>query len=115
MDWQEILYLREQGISFGSHTASHAALRSLSPFAIVTEAVRSRTAIEQQLGKPIQSIAYPWGQVTKSIGHLCGGVGYTIGLTCEERLSTLRDNPLYLPRLEVRGNERLVDFVAKLI
>jgi peptidoglycan/xylan/chitin deacetylase (PgdA/CDA1 family) len=114
MSREEICFLQGKGVVFGSHSATHSALGSLSPEQVVEEAVRSRTTIQGLLGTPVQSIAYPYGSTSGAVANLCGGVGYIAGLSCQSGLSTLYDNPLHLPRIEIMGSDRLKDFVAKL-
>ncbi len=114
MDLNEIRFLHNRGIAFGSHTATHAAMASLSPQRVVEEAARSRATLQELLGVPIQSIAYPYGSTNGAVLNLCGGVGYVAGLSCIHGLSSLVDAPLHLPRIEVPGSDQLKDFVAKL-
>jgi peptidoglycan/xylan/chitin deacetylase (PgdA/CDA1 family) len=114
LNWDEILQLQSEGIEFGSHTASHAPLTSLSPTDIVREGMRSRTILEQKLGRSVQAIAYPYGDQDQVVRHLMGACGYLYGLTCRSGLSSQANDLLDLPRLEVRHTDTLADFVAKL-
>lgn len=113
LDWAAIRQLRAAGVQFGSHTASHPRLTSLAPAGVVDELLKARLRIEQELGEPIRSIAYPFGDQDGVIQHLAGAAGYRFGFTCEMRKSRLRDRPLALPRIEVRGDESFADFVLK--
>lgn len=115
MNEEEIAFLQQNGIGFGSHTATHRALGSLSPTQVVEEVVRARTILHGKLDVPVRSIAYPYGSTNGVVSHICGGVGYQIGLTVQPGLSRLQDDPLLLPRIEVVGNEELKNFVAKLV
>jgi peptidoglycan/xylan/chitin deacetylase (PgdA/CDA1 family) len=110
LSWGHIRQLRNEGVEFGSHSVTHPALTSLSPTAIAAEALRSRVAIETQLGSAVSAFAYPYGEVDRVVESLAGACGYTFGLTCEERPSELVDRPTALPRLEVRGDMTLRDF-----
>jgi len=114
LSWDEILYLQSQGIEFGSHTANHAPLSSLSPTEIVQEGARSRSILEQRLGRPIRSIAYPYGDYDAIVQHLMGACGYLYGLTCRPGMSNYSDQLLDLPRIEVCNTDSLEDFVALL-
>ncbi len=104
LDWKDIRALRDEGVEFGSHSATHAALTSLSPTEIAREALRSRIALEEQLESPVAAFAYPYGEVDRVVEALVGACGYVYGLTCEERPAELCDRLLALPRLEVRGD-----------
>ena len=58
--WDEIRELNLAGIEFGSHTINHPRLVQLMWPAIETELRDSRTTIEQALGAPIRTFAYPY-------------------------------------------------------
>lgn len=60
LTWQDVRELHGQGVSFGSHTASHADLRSLGPEQIEYELGYSKELIEQKLGTPVRSFSYPF-------------------------------------------------------
>ncbi|MBD2109856.1 trifunctional glycosyltransferase/class I SAM-dependent methyltransferase/polysaccharide deacetylase [Nodosilinea sp. FACHB-13] len=114
MTWAQIRQLQAQGIEFGSHSASHRPLTSLTVEEIVKEGLRSRTILTQELGTPVQTIAYPYGDVDPVVQHLIGACGYTIGLSCRPGQSSFQDSLLSLPRIEVEGSNNLQEFVKKL-
>ncbi|MBW4523134.1 MAG: polysaccharide deacetylase family protein [Scytolyngbya sp. HA4215-MV1] len=114
MNWHTIRQLQTEGIEFGSHTATHPLLTALSPVEIVKEATRSRAILERELGVPIRTIAYPYGDHNAVVQHLIGACGYTVGLSCRSGRSGFRDALLSLPRIEIEGSDSLKAFVAKL-
>lgn len=114
MDWSQIRQLQAQGIEFGSHTVTHRPLTALSAAEVVREGGRSRTLITQELGIPVQTIAYPYGDVDPVVQHLIGACGYTLGVSCRSGRSCFRDSPLLLPRIEITGSDGLDAFIRKL-
>jgi peptidoglycan/xylan/chitin deacetylase (PgdA/CDA1 family) len=114
MDWNEIKELHDQGIEFGSHSANHKALTSLTPDEIVKEGIISRSTLKQQLDARVDIIAYPYGDTDPVVAHLMGACGYTIGLSCRTGFSTFLDNSMDLPRIEIKGSDNLKTFVSKL-
>ncbi len=115
MNWDQIRDLHEDGVEFGSHTATHAMLTGLTIEEMAREALRSRTALEEQIGQTIMSIAYPFGAYDRIVETVCGACGYVFGVTCEARLCDVGDRLLALPRLEVTGDlpfESFVDLIA---
>jgi peptidoglycan/xylan/chitin deacetylase (PgdA/CDA1 family) len=114
MDWDALGELVAAGVTVASHAASHRPLTAVSHDEVVLEAVRSRAALEDRLGRPVTAIAYPHGDHDAVVRHLVGAAGLRIGVTCEPRLSNLRDDPLALPRIEIEGTDRLEDLVRKL-
>lgn len=60
LTWQDVRELHKEGVSFGSHTVSHADLRSLGPEQIDYELGYSKEVIEQKLGAAVRSFSYPF-------------------------------------------------------
>lgn len=60
-DWDDLLDLQSQGVAIQSHGASHRAFSGLSPPERADELHRSREALEDKLGQPVDVIAYPYG------------------------------------------------------
>ncbi len=114
MNISEIQQLISQGVEFGSHTCSHQPLTAISNEEIVTEATRSRRLLQEKLGIPIKSIAYPYGAVDDIVKHFFGACGYTYGVTCDYSFSHFNNDLLMLPRIEIEGTNNLLSFKYKL-
>jgi peptidoglycan/xylan/chitin deacetylase (PgdA/CDA1 family) len=62
MNWDEARAMQAGGMSFGSHGHTHAILSKL-PYARQLEELRtSRRIMEQELGRAVETLAYPDGQ-----------------------------------------------------
>jgi glycosyltransferase involved in cell wall biosynthesis/peptidoglycan/xylan/chitin deacetylase (PgdA/CDA1 family)/ubiquinone/menaquinone biosynthesis C-methylase UbiE len=114
MHWPEIQRLYQEGCRFGSHTRRHPWLTSLTTAELVEEALESRVALERGLGGPVNTIAYPYGDVDPAVSHYMGGCGYVFGLTCRTDSCSLRNPSLMLPRIEITGQDRMKDFLRKI-
>jgi peptidoglycan/xylan/chitin deacetylase (PgdA/CDA1 family)/2-polyprenyl-3-methyl-5-hydroxy-6-metoxy-1,4-benzoquinol methylase len=114
LDWDSIERLREQGVAFGSHTASHPFLTALRPADVIRELVTSRTALTRAFQTPVDVVAYPYGAEDSIVHHLAGAAGFTFGLTSRPGRSGLWDPLLALPRIEVRGDRTFAEFVTGL-
>lgn len=104
MDWATIERLHYEGVSFGSHLASHTPAPNLSSDTLLTEAVRSRWLLEARLGTPIRSIAAPYGAIDMRLHHIARLAGYQIGFSCNRGLTDIRYLRFNLPRIEVAGD-----------
>jgi len=62
LNWQQIRELAEHGVTFGSHTVTHAELPRLSPAAIEHEINASNADIEAHVGVPVRFFCYPYGR-----------------------------------------------------
>lgn len=114
LDWDTIVGLAEQGVVFGSHSATHRRLTALSPTAVAEECLRSRATLEERLGRTVSTIAYPWGDVDAVVEHLAGASGYVQGFSCQPGPARFSAPPLALPRIEVTGDDSLESFIRKL-
>jgi peptidoglycan/xylan/chitin deacetylase (PgdA/CDA1 family) len=114
MDWQALADLPSDVVRIGSHTVGHAPLTAISPQEVVRELVESRVTLEDRLGRRVTTIAYPFGLNDGAVQRLAGAVGYEVGYTTMPWWAHPTRNLLDLPRLEVRGGERL-DTFARLV
>jgi peptidoglycan/xylan/chitin deacetylase (PgdA/CDA1 family) len=62
LSWAEIREMHQSGIEFGAHTLTHRDLTRLSAEEVATEMSRSKDRIENSLGTPVTSFAYPFGR-----------------------------------------------------
>ncbi|MBB2794981.1 UNVERIFIED_ORG: peptidoglycan/xylan/chitin deacetylase (PgdA/CDA1 family)/GT2 family glycosyltransferase/2-polyprenyl-3-methyl-5-hydroxy-6-metoxy-1,4-benzoquinol methylase [Rhizobium pisi] len=112
MGWPDMQDLQQKGISFGSHLASHTPASAMENDALLAEALRSRHALESELGSPVVSIALPYGATDFRVPGILSLAGYTIGFTTRAATAAFSDNVFGLPRLEVRGDRPLEAFPA---
>jgi peptidoglycan/xylan/chitin deacetylase (PgdA/CDA1 family) len=101
MGWPEIRQLRDEGIEFGSMSATYQLLTGLSATEIVREGAKSRAILERGLGKSVKCFAYPYGTVDKIVEHLVGAIGYNFGVSYGSEFSSFDDSLLSLPRIQV--------------
>jgi peptidoglycan/xylan/chitin deacetylase (PgdA/CDA1 family) len=111
MSWDDLSDLAEAGWEIGSHTLSHARLIELDEAELERELRGSREAIEDALGLPCRSIAYPYGEVNAPVRAAAVRSGYTAGCTTDGTLSV--DDPLVFPRVGIDGRDTLLTFRAK--
>lgn len=115
LGWEEIRRLQEEGVDFGSHSATHHPMTGLSHEDVVSEAARSRAILRRGLGRPVIAFAYPHGDTDRAVQHFVGASGYSVGLSTRSASSGFADPLLALPRIEVSGFDSLPDFIAKLV
>jgi peptidoglycan/xylan/chitin deacetylase (PgdA/CDA1 family) len=86
------------GLTIGSHTASHPWLPHLSDAQIDDELRRSRDVLEDLLSTRIDSLAYPKGGWCTRVWHSAVRAGYTLGVTTDRGRNTRRRERLLLRR-----------------
>lgn len=120
LNLSELRELHSRGISFGSHTVSHPDLRLFKQDEVENELSGSKKTLEDALGTPVKSFAYPFafpeadrGFVTR-LADLLDKCGYENGVTTILGTAHPGANPWFLPRLPVNSRDDLRFFRAKL-
>jgi peptidoglycan/xylan/chitin deacetylase (PgdA/CDA1 family) len=104
--------LAGEGASFGSHMATHRAIDGLSSSDLAAELLRSRLFIERWTGRPTTAFAAPFSVTDRRLGRLARECGYRVGFGGKHGPAGLDCDPIDLPRIEIRGDRSLDDFVA---
>jgi peptidoglycan/xylan/chitin deacetylase (PgdA/CDA1 family)/GT2 family glycosyltransferase len=102
------------GIEFGAHTRRHVSLPHVDDSTVSDEVAGSREDLESTLGGPIKTFAYPYGRFDDRAVAVTGEAGFEMALTVENRLASIAENPMLIPRIEIRGTDSLLSFLRKL-
>jgi peptidoglycan/xylan/chitin deacetylase (PgdA/CDA1 family) len=94
----ELLGAAAEGLDLGSHTVSHPWLPELPAAELEREMVDSRAALEELLGRPVRSLAYPTGGWTPRVRAAAEAAGYEVAITVDRGLNTPRTPLLSLRR-----------------
>jgi peptidoglycan/xylan/chitin deacetylase (PgdA/CDA1 family) len=70
MDWSELREMVCAGVRPGCHTRSHPDLRSLASSEISEEVIGAKLRIEDVLGGPVDTFAYPYGAFDQRVRAL---------------------------------------------
>src|SRR5262249_48214856 len=103
-------------VEFGCHTVSHPVLSGLSEESAARELTQSRRAIEAALARPVELLAYPYGD-SASVGpreqRLAQSAGYAAAVTTRKGTLSLHalDERYALPRLPLNGNFQRLEFI----
>jgi peptidoglycan/xylan/chitin deacetylase (PgdA/CDA1 family)/SAM-dependent methyltransferase len=114
MDAATIARLAAEGALFGSHMATHTPLDGLTAENLAKELAGSRAMLAQWLGQPPISFAAPFSIEDSRLGWMAMQCGYRIGYSGEGGAARLDMNPFQLPRIEVRGDRPLEEFIARM-
>jgi peptidoglycan/xylan/chitin deacetylase (PgdA/CDA1 family) len=112
MNADQIKEMANAGWEVGSHSISHSDLTSLEPYRQRYEVVESRTLLEEALGVPVLTIAYPFGVSDSSVidyAHFAGYIGgMSLGFTYDQGVSNLYT----LQRRDIKGTYDVKQFAA---
>ncbi len=107
--------LRAAGIELGGHTRSHPSLLDEGIDDLSGELEGCRLDLERALGRPVTCLAYPYGDFDAAVAAATGAAGFASACTVAGRRARLGDDPLLIPRIEVRGTESAFSFLRKLV
>lgn len=112
MDWDGVRRLRDLGWTIGSHTQTHADLRTLQGNALREEVRGSKEAIEKELGQPVRHFAYPKGLYTGEAVEACREAGYISAVTTDVGYVKPGIDSMRIPRICVDGSHTPEQFPA---
>lgn len=98
--------LRELGtgglVEIGAHSVTHPALADLAAPRQRHEIQESRRFLEDTLGAPVRSIAYPHGSYSHTTDALVREAGFEAACTSRQGVVRRGADPFQLPRIQVR-------------
>lgn len=107
---KEILDLRKNGWTIGSHSATHADFYELTKERIIDEVVLSKKTLEDMLHIPIKYFAYPRGRYTNKILSAIKRADFSLGLTMDDDYITDKTNPFLIPRIGIDKTHIIHEF-----
>jgi len=115
LSWSQIREMSDNGIEFGSHTCSHPSLDLQKAETIRRELEDSKKALEDGLGRRVDSIAYPYGNFNRMVKQIAAESGYREAFAVIRAESDLFDSRRYqLRRAFVHGDETMLAFRLRL-
>ena len=114
LSWGEIIEMRKEGFSFGSHTQTHPNLLELPQDKVLSEIRDSKRILEERLGKPIRFFAYPYGKFNSQIKDMVKEVGYLGAFSTLPGKNGIDDDPFLLRRILIRGYDTKFHFILNL-
>jgi peptidoglycan/xylan/chitin deacetylase (PgdA/CDA1 family) len=120
LTWNEVAELHQAGIEFGSHTVHHPKLVDLEWPEIENELRESKREIEEHIGAPACTFAYPYAfpqaeeRFAKRFRELLGSSGYQSCVTTAIGRARVPVDFLRLPRLPVNDADDPALLEAKL-
>lgn len=99
LGWSEVRAMSAAGIDFGCHTRTHPDLRRVPQSAAEEELTIAKQTIEDAVGRPVETFAYPYGAYNDATRHLAQA---HFSLACSARLgfAGTGSDPYALERLD---------------
>lgn len=115
LTWVQIKEMSASGlITFGSHSVHHLNLSTLQQSSLDFEITESKKVLQDQLGVPINFMAYPYGSTNERVIETTRKAGY-FGATGTWGGKIQAEGTIYnMPRFKVGGGMTLSTFISLL-
>jgi peptidoglycan/xylan/chitin deacetylase (PgdA/CDA1 family) len=112
LTWAELGDLAGAGFEIGSHGRQHLAADVHPPGRVRRDAAASRTELEQRLGRPVRSFAYPFGYHAAGARRAVREAGFAQACVVGDLPARTGDDRWALPRLQVNGGTTPEELLA---
>ncbi len=110
LSWGHLAQLSSAGVEIGAHSHSHAQLDQISEPRLRVELASSRRLLEDRLGHPVRSLAYPYGYSNKRVRAVARQLGYLQAAVVANAVAAPACDPFSVPRLTIRRSTSLAAF-----
>lgn len=120
LTWDQVAYLSDRGICFGSHTVTHPELINLCIDDLEREVRKSKTAIEDKLNKAVDTFSYPFRfpeantTFINILSCLLQRHGYHCGVTTRIGTTSAKDDKYFMKRIPINSSDDILLLRAKL-
>jgi hypothetical protein len=90
-------------VELGAHSVTHPHLDELDVAEIEREVFDSKRQLEQLLGRPVETFAYPYGSYDRRVRDAVAAAGFQSAAAVKNALSHREDDPLAIARWTVRS------------
>ncbi|MGA8217850.1 MAG: polysaccharide deacetylase family protein [Solirubrobacterales bacterium] len=97
---EELAALAAEGFEIGSHGMEHLPLKDNSDEVLRRELLGSKEALGEVVGRPVRSLAYPYGVVPGHAARKLVESSYSAACTARISSAGADDDPLALPRVD---------------
>jgi peptidoglycan/xylan/chitin deacetylase (PgdA/CDA1 family) len=101
LSWEDILFMRDRGFSFGSHSCSHPFLPDLSEAELLTELSESQARIAETTGDKVDFFCYPYSASSDRIKRVLLLSNYLAAFEGGQVPCERFDEPFAIPRVLV--------------
>jgi peptidoglycan/xylan/chitin deacetylase (PgdA/CDA1 family) len=98
MTRSQLLEMAAAGITIGAHTRTHCDLRACGTGELESEVQGSKEDLEDLIGEPVTSFAYPAGLLDRRVVHAVQSAGFTSAVTSDSGWWRPASAALRIPR-----------------
>jgi peptidoglycan/xylan/chitin deacetylase (PgdA/CDA1 family) len=101
LSWSQLPELLDQDVELGAHSHSHPHMDTVPTRGVLDELRRPRELMEDALGRPVTTFAYPHGYHGPRVRRLTERAGYSSAAAVRNSLTAAGDHPFSVSRLTV--------------
>ena len=101
LSWSQLPELLECGVELGAHSHSHPHMDTLRAPALRDELVRCKEQLEDALGRPVDTFAYPHGYNGPRVRRATRASGYRAAAAVRNALHPPGEHPFGISRITV--------------
>jgi peptidoglycan/xylan/chitin deacetylase (PgdA/CDA1 family) len=102
LSWAQLAEMSAAGVEIAAHSHSHTQLDQISIPTLRAELADSKHLLEDRLGRPICSLAYPYGYSSKRVRAVARELGYLGAAAVANTSAKANCDPFAVPRLTIR-------------
>jgi peptidoglycan/xylan/chitin deacetylase (PgdA/CDA1 family) len=111
VSWRQLRELKENGFSVQSHTHRHLLLNTASQHSIREELYISKKSLEDKIGSPVTSLAFPGGGYNRKVSDTAWEEGYQYLFTSEPGMNiVMNDTRGIFRRIRVSNRTNIEKF-----
>jgi peptidoglycan/xylan/chitin deacetylase (PgdA/CDA1 family) len=106
LSWSQVREVAAAGVEIGAHSHSHPELDQISGAQLRTELTTPKELLEERLGQPVPSVAYPFGYSNARVRQAVRAAGYQHASAVANAMAKAGADEFAVPRLTVRASIR---------
>jgi len=112
LTWSQVKEAAAHGVELAGHSHSHPQLDQIDDAALREELTRNKALLEDRIGRPVTTMAYPYGYSTTRVRRAVAAAGYEAACAVDNALVGGRHDRFAMPRLTVGRGTTMGTFQA---
>jgi peptidoglycan/xylan/chitin deacetylase (PgdA/CDA1 family) len=108
LNWTQIIEMQRAGMSFQSHSRDHVYLTRLTTLALKMQLSDSKRTLEDRLGRPVEFLSTPYGDLNARVVELAQHAGYRA--VCGTRSWPARPGTCNVNRVAIHSHNTSSEF-----
>jgi peptidoglycan/xylan/chitin deacetylase (PgdA/CDA1 family) len=106
MSWSQVREAAAAGVEIGAHSHSHPELDQIAGAQLRDELTTPKELLEEGIGQPVPSLAYPFGYSNAQVRRAVRTAGYQHASAVANAMAKAGGDEFAVPRLTVRASLR---------